>query len=65
MNNPISPLTDTHLSQIQSGLAMIEQAEHQVTLAKQAGVDVASAENQLTAAKSKLLQLKRTYFPNS
>lgn len=64
MTNPISPLTADHLSQINSGLAIIETAESQIMLAKQAGINVSAAEQQLADSKTKLLALKRTYFPN-
>jgi hypothetical protein len=40
-------------------------AEKQIVLAKQAGIDVGIAEKQLTEAKTRLIALKRTYFPNS
>jgi hypothetical protein len=65
MTNPNSPLTDDHLSQINNGLTLIAQAESQILLAKQAGINVDAAEKQLTDAKTKLIALKRTYFPNS
>lgn len=65
MANPNSPLTDDHLSQINNGLTLINTAESQIILAKQAGIDVSAAEKQLMDAKTKLLALKHTYFPNS
>jgi hypothetical protein len=65
MTNPISPLTDDHLSQIVNGLSQIDLAEKQIVLAKQAGIDVSAAEKQLQEAKTRLMALKRTYFPNS
>lgn len=63
--NPNSPLTDTHLSQIRNGLALIEKAESQILLAKQAGIDVSMAEAQLAENKKRLTMLKNVYFPHS
>lgn len=65
MNNPNSPLTDAHLSQIQNGLRLIDQAESQVLLAKQAGIDVTDAEKSIADSKAKLIRLKNVYFPGS
>lgn len=65
MTNPNSPLTDSHLSQINNGLALINQAESQAILAKQAGIDVSAAEAIIAQAKDKLVRLKNVYFPGS
>lgn len=62
--NPFSPLDQTHLSQINNGLQLLDQAEAQVVLAKQAGIDVSKQEADIQLHKQKLLALKRTYFPN-
>lgn len=60
-----NPLTDQHLSQIRNAMQTIEQAESQIMLAKQAGIDVTQAEANLAASKAKLLRIKNVYFPNS
>lgn len=65
MTNPNSPLTSDHLSQINSGLALLDQAESQAMLARQAGIDVSAAEQVLKDTRTKLMALKRVYFPNS
>lgn len=64
MTNPVSPLDATHLSQIVNGLQLLDQAEAQVVLAKQAGIDVSRQEKDILEHRNKLLALKRTYFPN-
>lgn len=46
-------------------MSKIDRAEAQILLAKQAGIDVTTAEQQLTDNKNKLLRIKRTYFPNA
>lgn len=56
--------TPQHLQSINNGLQQIATAETEVMLAKQAGLDVSSAEQQLANNKARLLALKRTYFPN-
>ena len=63
MAHPHSPLTDDHLNQINDALQKVTVAESQITLAKQAGIEMAHHENQVTAAKERLLAIKRTYFP--
>jgi hypothetical protein len=60
---PNSPLTKAHLEEIQRGLNVIKNAEYQITLAKQAGIDVSDKEAQLADAKDKLQRLKSVYFP--
>jgi len=64
-NNPISPLNDQHLAQIQAALRSVDLAEAQIMLAKQAKIDVSAMETQLAQSKERLLALKHTYFPNS
>jgi hypothetical protein len=63
MPHPHSPLTDEHLNQINEGLTHVQIAESQIMLAKQAGIDVSSHEQQINAAKDRLLAIKRAYFP--
>lgn len=62
---PVNPLNDQHLAQINHGLSVIDTAEKQILMAKQAGIDVGDKEKQLADNKAKLLSLKRTYFPNT
>lgn len=64
MTPSASPLNDDHLSQINSAMDHIQRAEAQIILAKQAGIDVAQAEQSLNESKTKLLAIRRTYFPN-
>lgn len=62
---PNSPLNDSHLNAINAALRNAEQAQTQLLLAKQAGIDVAHHESDLTQAVQKLRQIKNTYFPGS
>lgn len=57
-----SPLTDLHLEAIKNQLAVIDKAEAQIALAKQAGIDVSEAETKLRTGKEQLLRIKNTYF---
>lgn len=58
-----NPLTEQHYQQIVNGLSVIAQAEQQILLAKQAGINVDQQSAQLADNKQKLLQVKNTYFP--
>jgi hypothetical protein len=63
MASPQGPLTMEHLGQIQNGLSIVTALERQISLAKQAGLDVTAYEQQLADTKKKLLQVKQVYFP--
>lgn len=60
---PHSPLNDTHLADMRNALAQIAIGEHQIMLAKQAGVDVSVLEKTMQEHKQRILQIKNTYFP--
>lgn len=61
---PNSPLDQSHLDQINRGLAAIDSAQKQINLATAAGIDVTQQANQLNNARQQLMQLKQVYFPN-
>lgn len=60
-----SPLNDTHLSQIQNALSVLDRAQQQVDLAKRAGINVDAEQQQITDTRSKLLSVKNVYFPSA
>lgn len=61
---PKHPLTEGHLAQIQNALQLLQHAEQQVALMKQAGIPTAQYEPQIADYKARYLALKNTYFPN-
>ena len=61
--NPTSPLTETHLLEINKGLEAVKNARNQINMAKRAGLDVAAQEAANNDLERKLLQLKQVYFP--
>jgi hypothetical protein len=56
-------LDEAHLSSINEGLAKLDEAERQIKLARQAGVDVGTWPTQVSDTRGKLLAIKQTYFP--
>jgi len=57
-------LNEEHYQQIQQGLDQIAEAERQIKLAKQAGLDTSHYEQTVKEQKQLLTGLKQTYFPN-
>lgn len=57
------PLTESHYQQIVNNLDILDQAQRQVEKAKQAGINVADQQAQITETRAKLLQIKNVYFP--
>lgn len=58
-----NPLTEEHLNQINNALEAAQFARSQIDMAKRAGIDVASHEQQLNTNEARLLQIKQVYFP--
>lgn len=58
-------LNDEDRATIDEALAVIEETEEDVNRAKLAGIDVADIEKRRSAAKNKLMAIKRAFFPNS
>lgn len=56
-------LNDSHLASMKNALDILTQAQSEITLAKQAGIDVTQMQANLDAQRQTLLQLKNTYFP--
>lgn len=57
-------LTDNHHTQIMQSLQTLAEMEREITLAKQAKIDVSKQEQALHDAREKLNLLKNVYFPN-
>lgn len=53
------------LDQINQALAQAETAQNEIELAKRAGIDVSTQEQQLKESVDKLRTLKQVYFPNA
>lgn len=60
--NPVSPLTDEHLQQLNNALSAANAATAQIELAKRAGIDVADLEAANNSNINKLRTLKQVYF---
>ena len=50
-------------TRINAALASIAEVKKEITKAKLAGIDVAAQEKELSEAESKLLGIKKVYFP--
>lgn len=59
-----NPLTPEDLTRINDALDTVTTAEHQLALAKRAGIDVSAQEQQIARNKERLLQIKQVYFPD-
>lgn len=60
-----APILDqSHLDNINTGLAYVEVGKHRIKLAKQAGLDMTQEESDLTRHEKTLRAIKQTYFPN-
>ena len=60
---PANPLGPEDLERLQKGITASEDAEQLITMAKQAGIDVAQFEQQNKETRASLLRLKNTFFP--
>jgi len=63
MNDPVHPLTEDHLANINHALEQIKLGLQQVALATSAGIDVATQKASLLDTQGKLLAIKQVYFP--
>lgn len=63
MTSPSNLLTDDHKRQIKDALVQTNEALREANLAKQAGIDLGAAYQQLIDNKAKLEALRDTYFP--
>jgi hypothetical protein len=57
-------LTEQHLADIQKAMDNLNEAERQIKLARQAGLDTGAYETELKKTREQLTALKQTYFPN-
>jgi hypothetical protein len=63
INNPNSPLTFQHLTDILAALRALDQAEAQADLAQAAGFDVTVQRQRMADQRAQLLKIKNVYFP--
>lgn len=65
MSEPVlkSPLNSNHLVDIQRSLAMLDALDQQITMARQAGINVDKQAASATDSRQKLLAIKNVYFP--
>lgn len=56
-------LTDDHLKVLQNALDQGAAIQREISLAKQAGIDVSASESVLNDTLGKLRQAKSVYFP--
>lgn len=61
--DPLNPLNDAHLAQMNAAITSGELALQGLAKARLAGINVDLHENQLTDALARLRQLKTVYFP--
>ncbi|MGH7240316.1 MAG: hypothetical protein ACREHG_09690 [Candidatus Saccharimonadales bacterium] len=62
-NYDSNPLTDEHLTLINQGIEAGTAAQSIAEKAKQAGMDVAELERQVTEGTNKLRRIKQVFFP--
>jgi len=60
----VNPLTKEDKVKINQALAAIDDAKKEITRAKLAGIDVSAQEERLKDTETKLLGIKRVYFPS-
>jgi hypothetical protein len=58
-----NPLTDRDLESIDANLAQLAEAEDQIKLAEQAGMDLSQQREQVRTQRAQLQKIKQTYFP--
>lgn len=58
-----NPLTPQDLETINLNLAQLTDAEEQIRLAQQAGLEVTDFKTRAREQREQLLKLKQTYFP--
>jgi len=61
----VNPLTNVDLDKINQGIAHAQKALAQIELAKRAGLDVSTQEQQAQATLEQLKNLKQVYFPTA
>lgn len=62
-DNPVSPLTEKHYSDITDALSRLDSADKIIDMAKQAGIDVGNAGDVAAGHRQQLLKIKNTFFP--
>jgi len=58
-----TPLTDNDFHEIKKRLTDLDEADRQIDKATRAGIEVGDAKIRSAEHRSKLLQIKQTYFP--
>lgn len=63
MATPSTILTEEHYQNLRNALDQAANIQREITLAKQAGLDVTQAQATLDDSVNKIRQVKGTYFP--
>lgn len=63
MSSPSTILTEEHLAQLNNAIDQSAQIQREINLAKQAGLDVSTAQATLDQTTANLRQIKSVYFP--
>lgn len=63
MDGQVGPLNEQHLADINNALQQLAEANRQIKLAKQAGIDVTAQEAEAKDTENKLRSIKQVYFP--
>lgn len=63
VNNPSSPLTFQHLTDLQAALRALDQAEQQAQLGQQAGFNFEQQLQTIQSQRAQILKIKQVYFP--
>lgn len=59
----VNPLTEEHLTQINTALNNLDMAQKAIDQAKRAGLDFSDKEKQVQQHAAQLRQIKQVYFP--
>ena len=60
----VNPLTEQDLERLNTAQRQLDELEGQISLAEQAGFDVAPQREQATRYRTQIQRIKQAYFPN-
>lgn len=63
MTDPLNPLSDEHLKQINAAIAAGENSQLAINKARSAGLNMDEPEKQLQTSLAQLRAIKAVYFP--